>query len=193
MHSVVHDWCFELFNEDSAQEMTQIVLIAVGQAVPYRDNLEDLILGRRLLSHATRYVQCTGYGYTSGGLMDELSIVLDSLFNLGVLFCDQGRLAEAEAMCQRALAGKEKALGLEHLLTLDTVYSLGVLFWNQGRLAEAEAMYQCALVGYEKALGPEHRSTLTTVHNLGILFRDQGRLAESEAIYQRTLSRKNTL
>jgi len=146
MHSVVHDWCFELFREDSAQEMTQIVLIAVGQAVPYGKDLENLILERRLLSHASRYVQCTGYGHILGGLIDELSIVLDSLFNLGVLFRHQGRLAEAEAMYQRALVGKEKALGPEHLSTLNTVNNLGILFWNQGRLAEAEAMKDYVII-----------------------------------------------
>jgi len=61
---------------------------------------------------------------------------------LGLLYSDQGRLAEAEAMYQRALAGKEKALGPEHTSTLNTINNLGNLYINQGRLVEAEAMYQ---------------------------------------------------
>ena len=51
-------------------------------------------------------------------------------------------MAEAEAMYERALAGREKALGPDHTSTLDTVNDLGGLYRNQGRIAEAEAMYR---------------------------------------------------
>jgi tetratricopeptide (TPR) repeat protein len=59
-------------------------------------------------------------------------------------------------MYQRALEGKEKALGREHTSTLDTVNNLGNLYSDQGKLDEAEKMYQQALEGYEKALGLEN-------------------------------------
>ncbi|CAI7645854.1 unnamed protein product [Penicillium manginii] len=101
-----------------------------------------------------------------------------------------GRLREAKEMYQRALAGREKALGPDHTSTLSTVNNLGVLYSNQGRLKEAEEMYQRALAGYEKALGPDHTSTLSTVSNLGILYSDQGRLKEAEEMYQRALAGK---
>jgi hypothetical protein len=45
-------------------------------------------------------------------------------------------LAKVEAMCQRALAGYEKAIGPDHTSMLSTV---GLLYLNQGKLAEAEA------------------------------------------------------
>jgi tetratricopeptide repeat protein len=45
--------------------------------------------------------------------------------NLGVLYADQGKLDEAEKMCQRALQGKEKAWGPDHASTLATVNNLG--------------------------------------------------------------------
>ena len=113
---------------------------------------------------------------------------LHTAHNLGDLYRDQGKLAEAEVMYRRALAGYEKALGPEHRWTLRTVRNLGILRSEQGKLAEAEIMYQRALAGYEKALGPEHTSTLNAVHNLGILRRDQGKLAEAETMYQRALA-----
>jgi tetratricopeptide (TPR) repeat protein len=100
---------------------------------------------------------------------------------------DQGKLAEAEQMYQRALQGKEKALGAEHASTLDTVNNLGILYENQGKLAKAEQMYQRALQGKEKALGAKHTSTLDTVYNLGVLYRNQGKLVEAEQMYQRAL------
>ncbi|CAG8982040.1 hypothetical protein HYALB_00013901 [Hymenoscyphus albidus] len=93
-------------------------------------------------------------------------------------------------MYQRALQGKEKALGPDHTSTLDTVNNLGTLYSNQGKLVEAEQMYQRALQGKEKALGPDHTSTLDTVNNLGTLYSDQGKLVEAEQMYQRALQGK---
>jgi tetratricopeptide (TPR) repeat protein len=39
----------------------------------------------------------------------EHTSTLDTVNNLGILYADQGKLAEAEEMYQRALKGKEKA------------------------------------------------------------------------------------
>jgi Tetratricopeptide repeat len=60
----------------------------------------------------------TGYKKVLG---PEHTLTLDTVNNLGTLYKDQGRLAEAEQMYVRALQGKEKALGGEHTLTLETV------------------------------------------------------------------------
>ena len=68
-------------------------------------------------------------------------------------------------MYQRALKGREKALGLEHPSTLDTVNNLGILCRDQGKLQEAEVMYQRALKRSEKALGPEQMSTVNIAKN----------------------------
>ncbi|KAF4418763.1 Kinesin light chain [Colletotrichum fructicola] len=109
---------------------------------------------------------------------------------LGILYSDQDRLKEAEGMFERALQGKEKALGPDHTSTLDTVNNLGLLYSDQGRLKEAEGMYDRALQGKEKALGPDHTLTLDTVNNLGCLYSDQGRLKEAEGMFERALQGK---
>jgi len=57
--------------------------------------------------------------------------------NFGLLYSDQGKMAEAEEMYMRALRGKEKALGAVHTSTLDTVHNLGNLYSDQGKMAEA--------------------------------------------------------
>jgi Tfp pilus assembly protein PilF len=41
----------------------------------------------------------------------EHTSTLDMVNNLGLLYADQGKMAEAEAMYLRALQGKEKAWG----------------------------------------------------------------------------------
>ncbi|KGO43873.1 Tetratricopeptide TPR2 [Penicillium expansum] len=107
--------------------------------------------------------------------------------SFSLLYADQGRLQEAEAMYERALEGKEKAWGRDPTSTLNTVNNLGNLYTNQGRLQEAEAMYERALEGKEKAWGRDHTSTLDTVNNLGLLYANQGRLQEAEAMYERAL------
>jgi Tfp pilus assembly protein PilF len=82
----------------------------------------------------------------------EHTSTLKTVNNLGCLYANQGKPAEAEQMFKRALQGKEKALGTEHSSTLDTVNNLGNLYRDQGKLAEAEKMFQRALQGYEKAV-----------------------------------------
>lgn len=60
---------------------------------------------------------------------------------LRMLFAKQGKLKEAEKMLQRALKGKIKALGSEHISTLDTVNNLGHLYTKQDKLVKAEKMH----------------------------------------------------
>ncbi len=79
---------------------------------------------------------------------------------LGVLYRQQGKLAEAGQMYQRALQGYEKALGINSAATyipaLRTISNLGSLFERQADLAKARIMYSKALVGFEKVVGPNH-------------------------------------
>ncbi|PVH90016.1 hypothetical protein DL98DRAFT_380525, partial [Cadophora sp. DSE1049] len=82
--------------------------------------------------------------------------------NLSSLYYSQGKLlVKAEQILQRALQGKEKALGPNYTSTLDTVNNLGNLYIYQGRLVEAEQIYQRALQGYEKTIGPDHSKSET--------------------------------
>jgi hypothetical protein len=56
-------------------------------------------------------------GYTKALGPDHTSTLL-TVNNLGNLYGDQGKLAEAEQMYVRALTGKEKGLGPDHTSTL---------------------------------------------------------------------------
>ncbi|KAK7906345.1 kinesin light chain [Apiospora marii] len=108
---------------------------------------------------------------------DQTTSTLDTVDNLGLLYYDQGKMDEAEAMYQRALQGKGEGMSPSHTSTLDTVGGdLAVLFSDQGRMDEAETMYQRALQGYEKAWGPDHISTLSTVDGNLAVCSDQGRM-----------------
>ncbi|PQE09257.1 tpr repeat protein [Rutstroemia sp. NJR-2017a WRK4] len=121
----------------------------------------------------------------------DTKVDIDRLYwgfdNLGALYRDQGKLAEAEALYLRALEGSKKVLGLDHISTLSIANNLGYIYSIQGKLVEAEAIYLRALEGCEKALGPDYILTLQTVRNLGMLYSRQGKLAEIEAMYFRAL------
>jgi tetratricopeptide (TPR) repeat protein len=83
---------------------------------------------------------------------------LDTVNSLGNLYSDQGKLAEAEAMYDRALQGYEDALGLElassYLPVLNTMFVFGDLFSQTGRKDMAKAIYNRALSGYTTVQGP---------------------------------------
>ncbi|SLM36175.1 kinesin light chain 1 [Lasallia pustulata] len=140
--------------------MAILALICVGLAVPMKDVPEYSVKQRRLLPHADKCF--ASVDKTINLEFQDNRNALDAVQNLGILYADQDKMAEAEAMYLRALEGYEKAWGPEHTLTLDTVNNLGNFYENQGKMAEAEAMYRRALEGYEKAWGPEHTSTLNT-------------------------------
>ena len=79
------------------------------------------------------------------GVGTEHTSTLRTVNNLGLLYADQGKTQEAEAMYRRALEGREKAWGPEHTSTLDTVNNLGDLYYlytNQGKMQEAEDIYR---------------------------------------------------
>ena len=113
---------------------------------------------------------------------------MDDMMRLADLLSDQGKLAEAEPLYRRALAGKEAQLGEAHPSTLNTINNLANLLRNQGKLAEAEPLYRRALAGREAQLGEAHPDTLMSLNNLANLLKKQGKLAEAEPLHRRALA-----
>jgi tetratricopeptide (TPR) repeat protein len=83
---------------------------------------------------------------------------LDTVNNLGLLYADQGKLAEAEKMYIRALQGYEEALGAglvpSYLPALNTMIAFGDLYSQTHRNNMAKVMYTRALSGYTAVQGP---------------------------------------
>ncbi|CCD42629.1 hypothetical protein BofuT4_P074310.1 [Botrytis cinerea T4] len=181
VHSCVHSWIVFVLNKEWDKSLARLALICTASEVPHTNEKYWWLTQQRLLQHAIRQTF----------FIEDAKVDINGLYwefhNLGNLYRDQDKLAEAEVMYCRALEGYEKALGPDHTSTLDTVNNLGALYSHQGKLAEAEVMYRRALEGYEKALGQNHTSTLDTVNNLGALYSHQGKLAEAEVMYRRAL------
>jgi hypothetical protein len=68
----------------------------------------------------------------------------------------QGRLDEAEALCQRSQALTEKAFGADHINLDGCLASLGRIRLAQGRDAEAEQFLRHSLAILEQVVVPEH-------------------------------------
>ena len=138
-----------------------------------------------------QWVEETARALVTGMDDDQVDVVilrqLDDLDRTGNLLADGGKLDEAKSMFERALRGKEKALGSEHPHTLRTVHNLGALLQKQGKLDEAKVIFECALRGQEMALGPNHTDTLDTVNSLAVLMQGQGKLDEAKEMWDLSL------
>ncbi|KZL77014.1 kinesin light chain 1, partial [Colletotrichum incanum] len=132
VHGCVHAWMIHVLNTGVDEEMSLTATRCVASHVPSNEQQEYWTVQRRLLQHADRCITRTA---TDAAEENDAWM----FYNLGLLYKDQGRLKEAEAMYKRALQGYEKAWGSEHTETLDTVNNLGNLYSKQGRLKEAEA------------------------------------------------------
>ncbi|KAH8588539.1 hypothetical protein B0O99DRAFT_582895 [Bisporella sp. PMI_857] len=184
IHGCVHSWTVHVLNKEWDYNLAKVAVQSVALHTYEGQADRPWMTERRLLQHAAR---CFYIILKDLLVDDDMDWVY---FNFGLLYANQGKLALAEQMYERALRGYEKALGAEHTSTLDTVNNLGNLYKNQGKLALAEQMYERALRGKEKAFGAEHTSTLQTVNNLGALYADQGKLALAEQMYERALRGK---
>ncbi|KAL9134141.1 MAG: hypothetical protein Q9175_004673, partial [Cornicularia normoerica] len=186
MHHCVHAWVWSVLCKTVEDQNMRLALKCVRASVSVIPAPGDWILKQRLFPHAERCLQKLHSWTAEGRSSKEVEHYATHFYGaLGILYLQQGKLAEAESMYQRAWTGYEKAFGPDHISTLSTVNNLGVIYRQQGKLTEAESMNQLAWTGREKALGPDHISTLETVHNLGNLYSDQGKLMEAESMYQR--------
>jgi tetratricopeptide (TPR) repeat protein len=83
---------------------------------------------------------------------------LDTVNNLGALYKDQGKLAEAEAIYTRTLQGYEETLGLKlvssYIPALNTMVNLSSLYFKISEKGMAKTVYIKALSGFATVQGP---------------------------------------
>jgi len=101
---------------------------------------------------------------------------------------NQARYAEAETHYKRALAIRERALGLNHQDVAESLTDLGILLVNQARYAEAEALYKRALAIREKSFGPDHADVGRIVWRLAFVYRHQNLYDKAMSHYRRALA-----
>ena len=105
-----------------------------------------------------------------------------------VQFIEQGQYAAAIPLAERALAIREKVLGLEHPDVAQSLNNLAEPYRNMGNYQKAEPLYQRSLAISEKVLGQEHPLAATSLNNLAELYRNMGNYQKAEPLYQRSLA-----
>jgi tetratricopeptide (TPR) repeat protein len=166
MHSCVHAWTKHVVNERWNNRMARLALRCVGLHVPSTNALQYWVTQQRLLRHAN---QCYGFVDAVLARQKDGMKTITAIHGLGELYFNQGKLDKAEEMFERALQGREKALGRDHPSTLGTVNNLGNLYRKQGKLDEAEEMYERALQGYKNRFGSNHQRCHSLRHALAML------------------------
>jgi len=92
-----------------------------------------------------------------------------SLSTLASLYRFQGRDAEAEPLCLRVLALKERSLGPEHPNVAATLKDLVEIYRALGKTAEAESCHARAFAILERAIGPDLPELSESLSNSAIL------------------------
>ncbi|CAB1101788.1 unnamed protein product [Ectocarpus sp. CCAP 1310/34] len=121
------------------------------------------------------------------------------------LLAVRGKYADAEPLCERSPAIREKVLGPEHPDVAQSLNNRAGLLQSQGKYSEAEPLYVRAIAIGEKDLGPEHPDLAVWLNNRAGLFRSQtrpvskhdpvtlptafqGKYEEAEPLYKRSLA-----
>ncbi|KAL3436907.1 nucleoside phosphorylase domain-containing protein [Aspergillus tetrazonus] len=116
LHPVLQDWCYYIAASNNlTTQLQELALISVGYTVPSQDTRDYARLEQRLLPHANNLIQ-RNIGLWLDILAEDRLNIFGAFHGLGILYSHQGKLKEAEEMYQRALAGREKALGYEKAL-----------------------------------------------------------------------------
>jgi len=100
----------------------------------------------------------------------------------------EGKYDEALVLAERALAIREKALGLDHPDVASSATALANLYYFKADQTRAEPLHQRALAIREKALGLDHPDVSNSLNNLGNVYRARGDNARAELMFLRALT-----
>lgn len=99
----------------------------------------------------------------------------------------QANYAEAESLCNRALAIRTELLGPDHPDVATSLGTLGVIYHTRGELAEAGTLYRRALKITEAAFGPDHPDRAKDLNRLGNVCLNQAKYPEADSLHKRAL------
>ncbi|KAL8914575.1 MAG: hypothetical protein Q9172_007051 [Xanthocarpia lactea] len=113
---------------------------------------------------------------------EEHPNTLVSMGNLAAIYCQQGRLEEAEGLGLGVLEIRKRVLGEKHPATLGSIANLVRIYIHQGRWKEAEGLQEDVLETMKRVLGEEHPDTLGSMANLAMTYWKKGRSKEAEGL-----------
>ena len=186
IHPLVHSWA-RLYLASKAERETEIARRAFGILrwaidVPGQKSTDDWNFEKRVMLHTNTVAKHMNRFLELGNVSVEDGALTT---NLGNVYKAHGQYDKALKFYERALAGREQSLGVDHPSTLTTVDKMASVFKRQGQYDKALKYYERALAGREKSLGVDHPSTLSTVKNMALVFDRQGDYDKALKYYER--------
>ncbi len=173
VHQMVQTVVWDKQPPEAQQRAYERILDAMAHSFPS----EDYVLGGRGALYYAHAEHLCAYAAQAGTEGEQVSMVLN---HMGIFLDRQGRIAEGEPLCVRALAMLRKVLPEDHPRIAISLNSLAELYQSQGRFAEAEPHYLQALAIRRKTRPASHPEIAASLNSLAELYRDQGRFAEAE-------------
>jgi tetratricopeptide (TPR) repeat protein len=121
----------------------------------------------------------------NGDKEPDYALVLN---NLGLLYFDQGKLAEAESLLHVALEIREAHYGSKHQYVAETLVNLAELSLQETRTEDALELFQRALAILQYTLGPDHPETQEARQDYAAALRQNGQLELAEAIERNAIN-----
>src|SRR5262249_45650487 len=106
----------------------------------------------------------------------------------GILLRTLGRLGEAQAIQERALAGLRRVLGAQHPETLRVVNSLAMTMVQQDEFAAALRELEKIAPVCRKVLGPNHDETLAVLANMATCHDQLGQRKQARLLWEQVLT-----
>ena len=186
-------YCLVEHRFDLATPLFLRILDVVKQASP-PDNVEvrrrsqavgDVYRAQSQFAQAEPYYQQV-MDHAGTNDADISSIML----GLAGFYHDWGKYDQAEALCQRVLATREKAAETnpaadEQITLAKSLFGLAENYHQWGKLDQAEAFYRRSLAVAEKSVGEDHPDLGWPRAGLAALLAEEGRTNEAAALYQR--------
>jgi tetratricopeptide (TPR) repeat protein len=120
-------------------------------------------------------------------LGDEHPVTLETMDELGDVYSDQGKYAQASALLSQTLKTQLRVLGPRHYDTLDTLSSFASMYQREGKYALAEAYAEQTLAGKRQTLGPEDPVTIESAADLALAYQSQAKFAKSAPLAHEAL------
>jgi len=119
--------------------------------------------------------------------------VSELLCQTGLYLYMQGRVSEAEALYEQALAIDRRLFKGDHLDLAMSLNNLAEMRVSLGRLHEAEAMLQEAFAMRRRLFKSDHPDVANSLNNLASLYQSLERANEAEPLFEEALAMRRRL
>ncbi len=123
---------------------------------------------------------------------EDSPLAFTAMNNLGLFYSSLREHETALEWLSRALDGRRRLLGEDHVDTCNSLDNVGNVLLSLGRVEEAETYIRAALQGRLAQLGADHTDTAISQNSLGRLLVQDDRFAEAETLYGLALETART-